>query len=240
MAIPLSYNIRNLAVRRITTVMTALGTALSVTVLVAVLALVQGLRTSFVIAGNPNDLLIMRKGSTSELVSVITRSNYQDIKDFEGVARSADGQPMASLEMVTVVNLEGGAGGRDMNVNLRGITPTGIAMRTQVHLREGRLFRPGKREVVVGSSIADRFPSARLGGVLYFGRGHRDWSVVGILDGGRSVFNGEIWGDLNQISEAYDRTGYLSSILLRVQSGRLGDVRRHLEQDRRFNVIAQP
>jgi putative ABC transport system permease protein len=240
MAIPLSYNLRNLAVRRITTTMTALGTALSVAVLVAVLALVQGLRTSFVIAGNPNDLLVMRKGSTSELVSVITRSNFQDIKDFDGIAHDVSGQPLASLEMVTVINLENGPGGRDMNVNLRGITAIGIAMRSTVHLREGRFFQPGKREVVVGACIADRFPSARVGSVLHFGRGHRDWTVVGILDGGRSVFNGEVWGDLNQISEAYDRSQYLSSAVLRVQPGRLLDVKQRLEHDRRFNVIAQP
>ena len=191
MPIPLSYSVRNLAVRRVTTVMTALGTALSVCVLVSVMALVQGLKTSFEIAGNPNDVLVMRKGSTSELTSVITRANYQDIKTMPGIVKNASGQPLASLEMVTIINLSSPTG-EDMNVNVRGITPIGFDLRDQVRLAEGRWFQTGKREAVVGKSLADRFPSARLGQTLRFGRANGAWTVVGVLNGGRSVFNGEI------------------------------------------------
>jgi putative ABC transport system permease protein len=39
MAIPLSYNLRNLVVRKTTTLMTALGIALTVAVLLSILAL---------------------------------------------------------------------------------------------------------------------------------------------------------------------------------------------------------
>ncbi|MGA3028225.1 MAG: ABC transporter permease [Bryobacteraceae bacterium] len=239
MPIPLSYNVRNLAVRRVTTLMTALGTALSVAVLVSVLALVQGLHTSFEVAGNPNDVLVMRKGSTSELTSVITRANYQDIKTMPGIVRNASGQPLASLEMVTIINLAS-PGGEDMNVNVRGITPIGFDLRDQVHLAEGRWFQTGKREVVVGKSLAGRFPSAHIGQTLRFGRANGTWTVVGVLDGGRSVFNGELWVDLNQISSDDRRADYLSSVLLRAEPGQERDMERRLEKDPRFNVLAQP
>jgi len=239
MPIPLSYNVRNLAVRRVTTVMTALGTALSVAVLVSVLALVQGLRTSFEVAGNPSDILVMRHGSTSELTSVITRENYQDIKTAAGIAKNESGQPLASLEMVTIINLES-PGVPDMNVNVRGITPIGFGLRDQVHLAEGRWFQSGKREIVVGKSLSDRFPSVRVGHSIRFGRANGTWTVVGIIDGGRSVFNGEIWTDLNQISSDDRRADYLSSILLRAEPGQAGDLQHRLEKDSRFNVITEP
>jgi len=239
MPIPLSYSVRNLAVRRVTTVMTALGTALCVCVLVSVMALVQGLKTSFEIAGNPNDVLVMRKGSTSELTSVITRANYQDIKTVPGIEKNAAGQPLASLEMVTIINLQG-PDGQDMNVNVRGVTPIGFDLRDQVHLAAGRWFETGKREVVVGKSLADRFPSARIGHADRFGRAGGVWTVVGIIDGGRSVFNGEIWADLNQLSADFRRPDYLSSVLLRAEPGHEETLERSLERDPRFSVLAQP
>jgi len=239
MPIPLSYNFRNLAVRRVTTTMTALGTALSVAVLVSVLALVQGLRTSFDVAGNPTDILVMRHGSTSELTSIITRENFQDIKTMPGIAKNAQGQPMASLELVTIINLAS-PGGEDMNVNVRGITPAGFALRDQVHLAQGRWFHTGTREAVVGKSLADKFASARIGQQVRFGRANGVWTVVGVLDGGRSVFNGEIWVDLNQISADDQRADFLSSTLVRAEPGQVDELERRLEKDPRFNVIAQP
>jgi len=239
MPIPLSYNFRNLAVRRVTTTMTALGTALSVAVLVAVLALVQGLHTSFEIAGNPSDILVMRKGSTSELTSVITRANFQDIKTMPGILKNAAGQPLASLEMVTIINLAS-PGGEDMNVNVRGVTPIAFEMRDQVRLAEGRWFQSGRREVVVGKSLADRFAVARIGQKLRFGQANGVWTIVGVMDGGRSVFNGEIWTDLNQISADDRRADFLSSTLLRAEPGQAQALITTLEKDPKFNVLAEP
>jgi putative ABC transport system permease protein len=156
-----------------------------------------------------------------------------------GIVRGAQGQPLASLEMVTIINLSD-PNGQDMNVNVRGITPVGFDMRDQVHLASGRWFQTGKREVVMGKSLADRFPSARIGSTLKFGRANGTWTVVGVLDGGRSVFNGEIWVDLNQISADDRRADYLSSVLLRAEPGQAQQLERALEHDARFNVLAQP
>jgi ABC-type lipoprotein release transport system permease subunit len=160
MAIPFSYNLRNLAVRKTTTLMTALGVALTVAVLVGVLALVEGLRTSFVSTGHPLHVLIMRKGSTAELTSNFNRSSYQDLRSLPGIARTASGEMMASLEMVTVILLDQEQASGTINITLRGITPVGIEMREGLRLVQGRMFQPGQREVVVGKSIGDRSGSA--------------------------------------------------------------------------------
>src|SRR5437868_11131132 len=105
MPIPLSYNLRNLVVRKTTTIMTALGIGLTVGVLLTILALVHGLRTALQATGDPLNIIVLRKGSETELVSNFTRIQYQDVKFKSGIARDANGQPLASLEVVTVINL---------------------------------------------------------------------------------------------------------------------------------------
>lgn len=213
MAIPVAYNLRNLVVRKTTTVMTALGIGLTVAVLLAILALVGGLKTSLQSSGNPLQVLVLRKGGTSELSSVVTPANFQDMKFKSGITRTNSGQPMASLEMVTVIDLESVDAPQGINVTLRGITPVGIEMRDHLKLVSGRWFQSGRREVVVGESIGKRFPGARIGQRLHFGRG--DWDVVGIMSAGSGSTNSEIFGDLNQISADFQRPEALSSALLR-------------------------
>src|SRR5664279_1335753 len=123
MAIPIAYNLRNLVVRKTTTLMTALGIALTVAVLLAVLALVNGLRTTLESSGDPLQIVIMRKGSDSEVVSNFTRTQFQDLKFKQGIAPGANGQPLASLEVITVINLSSTDTGEGTNVTVRGLQP---------------------------------------------------------------------------------------------------------------------
>lgn len=237
MAIPVSYNFRNLVVRKTTTIMTALGITLTVAVLLSVLALVNGLQTAFQSSGNPLQILVMRKGSNAELSSGVTREVFQDLKSMAGIARE-NGQPMASLEMVTVINLPSVDSPEGMNVTLRGILPLGIEMRDGLKLQAGRWFRAGQREVVVGKSIARRYPGAHLGKKLRFGRG--EWEVVGVMDGGQSSVNSEIFGDLNQTSSDFNRADGLSSVLVRAtDAATVPALINSLNDDRRLGVVAQ-
>jgi putative ABC transport system permease protein len=213
MAIPLSYNLRNLVVRKTTTLMTALGIALTVAVLLAVLALVNGLRVTLTTTGDPLHVIVMRKGSTSELVSLFTRTQFQDLKFKPGIASGHDGQPLASLGMITVINLANVDNPDGANVTVRGLQPTGIEMRRNVKIATGRWFTSGRRELVVGDSVARRFPAAGLGKKIQLGRG--DWDIVGVFNAGRGAQDSEIWGDLNQIASDFNRVEVLSSALLR-------------------------
>jgi putative ABC transport system permease protein len=236
MAIPLTYNLRNLVVRRTTTLMTAAGIALTVAVMVADLALVNGLRTAFQASGNPLHVLVMRKGANSELSSSVTRDAFQIMKSLPAIARNGSGEPMASLEVVTVINLPSVDSPNGMNVTLRGLSPTGLDMRT-AKLVEGRWFQPGQREVIVGKSTAKRYPRARLGEQLRFGRG--EWRVVGVLDAGESAANSEIWGDVNQVASDFNREDALNSVLIQAQDETMVTALVNLlNDDRRLNVAA--
>jgi putative ABC transport system permease protein len=236
MAIPIAYNLRNLVVRRTTTLMTALGIALTVAVLLAVMALVSGLRTAFRSSANPMHILVLRVGGTSELNSAITRDVYQDLKVKPGIALSASGEPLASLEVVEVINLPSVDSPTGMNVTLRGLTTAGVGMRS-LSLVHGRWFQPGQREIVVGKSTANRYPTARLGGQLRFGKGL--WTVVGVMDGGQSAVNSEIWGDLGQVSSDFNRQDGLSSVLVQAQDrASIPALINSLNDDQRLNVKA--
>jgi putative ABC transport system permease protein len=213
MAVPLSYNVRNLIVRKTTTLMTALGIALTVAVLLAVMSTANGLSTALASTGDPQNIIVLRRGSTAELTSAVSRPQFQDIRSKQGIARDAKGQPLASLEIITIINIASVDAPDGMNVNVRGLDPIGIEMRPSLHLVEGRWFQQGQREVVVGQSIAKRFPDAKLGGKLHFGRGY--WDVVGIMKAGQSATNSEIFGDLTLVAGDYSRVDFPSSVLVR-------------------------
>jgi len=236
MKIPLRYSWRNLIVRKTTTIMTIVSISMTVVVLVASLALVEGLRNAFANSGNPLQLLALRKGSTSELGSAVTPEGFAELRTLPGIAKDANGEISASMEMVTVINIPTPETARGINVTLRGLSRVGSGMR-DVALREGRWFNPGQREIMVGKSIAARFPAARIGGRLTFGRG--SWQVVGIMDGGSSALNSEIWGDVNQMSADYNRQASLSSILVRATDrAAMEQLQKAISQNRNLNLSA--
>ena len=238
MAIPIAYNFRNLIVRKTTTVMTALGIGLTVAVLVADLALVNGLRQAFQSTGNPLHVLVLRKGGTAELSSSISREVYHDLQTNPAIARDAEGRPLASLEMVAVISMASVDSPQGMSISLRGLDAVGRELR-DVHIVKGRWFQEGRREVVVGKSVAKRYPEAVIGKQIHFGKGL--WDVVGVMDAGQSAFNSEIWGDLNQITSDFNRVDNASSVLLRAADATaVPALVNSLNDDRRLNVTAIP
>ncbi len=234
MAIPLSYNLRNLVVRKTTTIMTATGIAMTVAVLLAVLGLVAGLQSAFNSTGDPARVLVMRKGGNAELTSLLTQQQFQTIKIFPGIKAGADGQPLASIEMVSVINLPSVDAPDGVNVTLRGVSQRGVDMR-KVGLVSGRMFRSGQREVCVGKSSAKLFPNLRLGSQLKFGRGL--WTVVGIMDGHGTAVDSEIYGDAAPVAADFNRPDTYSSALLQATDEAAANALiKALEGDRRLNV----
>ena len=238
MKIPLSYNIRNLFARRATTLMTALGIALTVAVLLSIMAMVEGLRSSLAATGHPLNLLVMRKGATAELNSNVTQEQFQTIKVKPGIARLPNGEPAVSLEVITIIILESPENPAGINISMRGLTETGFAMRDGIRIAEGRMFQPGRRELVVGKGLAKRYPKARLGEKLSLGRG--DWEIVGVMDAGRSAANSEVFCDLAQLAADQNRETALSSILVRATDAvAMQALTNDLKEDRRMNVEAK-
>lgn len=214
MGVPLVYNLRNLVERKGTTLMTAIGIGLTVAVLVTSIAMTKGMAAVFSGSGHPRQMLVLRKGSDAELNSTLSEDVYQIVKQIPGIERTAEGEPMASPEGQTVVNLPSVENPNGMNVTVRGILPIGMKMRETAKLKQGKWNEPGKRQVVVGEGIAARYPAARVGSTLKFGRG--TWDVVGEFVDGDSAANSEIWADLNQLRGDYDRQGGSNSVLVRL------------------------
>jgi putative ABC transport system permease protein len=213
MAIPISYNIRNLRLRRGATVMTALGIALTVTIAIFIMALLAGLRDAFATSGEPTHVLVLRKGSNSELAAGgVAREAMQTLKDLPGIAKNTQGDSLVSGEDILVIVLPRKDGTGETNVTMRFLTPVGLEMRPKVKIVAGRWFTPGQREIVVSKSIHDRFSQTNIGDTMFFGKGN--WTVVGVFDSGGSAHESEIWADINQLASDLDRTQY-SSVLMK-------------------------
>ena len=213
MAIPISYNIRNLRLRKGLTIMTALGIALTVTTALFIMALLAGLQKAFVTSGNPLNVMVLRKGSTSELTGPFPSENFPILKTLPGIAKDTHGEPMVSGETVVVIVLNRADGSGEANVSVRGMMQDGLELRSGVKLAQGRWFTPGQREIVVSDMIHKRFQHANVGDTVYFGKGN--WQVVGIFDAGGTAYESEVWGDVNQMNSDFDRQGVFSSAYLR-------------------------
>src|SRR5438132_3047203 len=178
MAIPISYNVRNMKLRKGLTIMTALGIALTVTTAIFIMALLAGLQKAFVTSGNPLNVLVMRKGSTSELTGPFPSENFQVLKTLPGIARDSHGEPLVSGEITVVIVLPRKDGSGEVNVTVRGMMQDGFELRSGIKKVQGRWFTPGQREVVVSKSINKRFSNSKVGDALEFGKGA--WQVVGV------------------------------------------------------------
>ncbi len=238
MALPLTYNVRNLLVRRWTTAFTMAGVALVVAATMLLAALVGGLQRMLVATGEPDNLIVMRKGSTSDGSSIVPREAAQVLRMLTGVARASDGSPLASPEVVNQPFIRTRGGARE-NVLVRGVEPVAFEVHRGVRIVEGRLFRPKLGEVVVGRGALVRYAPGGLGSQLDFGR--RQWTVVGVFDSGGTAFDSEIWADVRDVEDDARRMGFLSGVRLRVDpaTDRQALVQR-IESDGRFALEAKP
>ena len=244
-ALPFSYVARNLWVRRVTTGLTAAGMALVVYVFATVLMMTEGIRATLVATGQADNVIVLRKGAGAEINSGITRGQAGILQTLPGIARDATGRALISAEPVVLNNLPKRGSGKPSNVTMRGTSETGLQLRPQVRVVQGRMFRPGSSEVVAGVGIAAGFAGVDIGAVLRFGG--RDWTVVGIFDAGKSGFDSEIWADTEQIMQAFRRQSF-NTVVFRLadptQFDRVaeqvdGDVRLSLQAKREVRFYAE-
>jgi putative ABC transport system permease protein len=235
MALPISYNIRNLKLRKGLTVMTSLGIALTVTTAVFLMALLAGLQKAFVSSGDSRNVLVMRKGSTAELSGGFDASLFPTLRTLPGIEKDRQGEPIASGEWVVVVVLPRKDKTGDVNVTVRGMMPAGLTLRPNTKFVEGRWFTPGQREVVVGKSIHDRFSGANVGDTMDFAKGQ--WKVVGVFDSGGTAYDSEIWGDVNQVAADFNRQGGYASAYLRATDAVAADaLKNRVSDDQRLKL----
>ncbi|HEX9047371.1 MAG TPA: ABC transporter permease, partial [Verrucomicrobiae bacterium] len=238
MALPLTYNFRNVLVRWRSTLATVLGIALVVAVFVLVQSLAVGLEKSASNTGDPRNIMIVRKGSTAESTSMVSLQQFQILRYWPQIARDSSGAPLISADLLCLISQPRIDGRGEANVSVRGLKLAGLELRPQVKLIAGRWFTPGNREVAVSRKLAQRFASFKVGDT--FRTGGNTLTVVGQFDGGNSAFDSELWMDADEARSIFDRQEY-SSILVRVVSPEAGkDLVAHIEADKRLPLLAAP
>ena len=237
MTIPFSYIVRNVAARRLTTALTAGGMALVVYVFATVLMLAAGLRQTLVATGHDDNVVVIRRGAQTEVQSGIDRTQASVVETLPDIAIGEDGRKLISKEPVVLINLPKRGSTKASNVVIRGVTPNGLELRPQVKLVDGRMFQPGTSEIVTGGSIAKGFQGAGVGETLRFAS--RDWTVVGVFDAGRTGFDSEIWGDAEQMLQAFRRLGFSALIFRLADTDRFDAVKAAIESDPRLTLEAK-
>lgn len=210
------------------------GIAGVVGVLVALLAMAEGFQHTLNQGGRDDTAIVMRAGAMAELNSVLLQDDLPLIASAPGVARDADGRPVASAELVVVASLTRKSDGGDANVEIRGVGDEVWALRPDVRIVEGRRFQPGLRELIVGSGAAAQFGGLQTGQRLSLGG--QEWDIVGRFQSG-DAHDSEIWGDAPVVASAYRRYTSRSSVGVQlVSADAFEGFRQALADDPRLRV----
>ena len=234
MKVPFSYVFRNLWTRKLTTALTAAGMGLVVFVFAAVLMLDAGLKATMVGTGSNDNVVFIRKGAETEIQSGIYRDQAGLIESLPQVARGSDGRPLASKETLVLISLNKSGQDKGSNVIIRGLPPLGLTLRPQVTIIDGRLFRAGSSEIIVGKNTHDQFDGTAIGQVMRFAG--RDWTIVGTFDAKKSAFDSEVWGDVEQLMQAFRRVNYSSVIVKLADSNNFDAIIKDVEDDVRLSL----
>jgi ABC-type antimicrobial peptide transport system permease subunit len=237
MKLLLAYSLRNLLARRLTPALTSGGMALVVFAFTAILMLAEGLKRTLVDSGSPDNVVVIRKSAASEVQSVVGRTEAGIVETQPEIAAGPEGRPLAAREVVVLINLRKRGSGSSSNVTIRGISAASLAMRPQVRMLAGRLPRPGLAEIAVGQGVAARFEGAEFGRTIGFAA--REWDVVGVFDAGNTGFSSEIWGDVEQLMQAFRRVSFSSVILRLRHPDDFAAMKARLEGDPRLQVEAK-
>jgi len=235
--VPLKYNIRSLRARKVGSLMTILGVGMVVWACVFAFGLSEGLDETLEIAADPLDVIVLRKGSTSEAVSAVTEAVARDIVALPGIATDRDGKPLAALELVVFAYLPRKGSDQPVNVSVRGVDPVSRLLRSEMTIVQGRDFTPGVREAIVSRAMSERFQNLGVGDVFKVDGG--EFTVVGMFDAGGGAVESEIWTDQKVLAQVSKRTGAMSSLQFRAAS--LADRDRlinRIETDAQFDLGA--
>jgi len=232
--IPPHYTLRSLWNHKVTSLLTLFGVALVVFVFTSVLMLADGLLKTLVSTGADDNVVVIRKASQSELTSVIFRGQGDIISTYPEIKTGADDLPMYTNELYVLIAGEKRQTGDNSNIVVRGVTEHSISIRQNVRLMQGRMWKPGTSEVIAGKSVAKRFKNCGLGESLRFGS--REWTVVGILDAGGTAFDSEIWGDIEQMMDAFRRPVYSSLTFKLNDPNQFEAVKQRIDGDRRLSL----
>ena len=235
MAIPVIYNFRSVKARWTSAIVAVLGIAGTVGVFIAMLSLARGFRATLVASGSNDNAIVMRAGATSEMMSGVGLDQVKIMQDAPGVARNSDG-PLVTSEVVVIAPFPLRSTGTDANVQVRGVSSNVLTIRANTKIVQGRMFRPGLSELVVGKNANTSYSGLTVGNTVDFGGGH--WQIVGVFDAGGSAFDSEVWCDARVLDDVYKRpTNVFQSVTVHLTSpDSLQQFKDSVNADPRLNV----
>ncbi len=212
-----------------------IGIAGVVGVLVALLAMGEGLTATLQSGGRDDTAIVMRGGAVAESASVITHDDVLAIEQAPGIAQS-DGKPLISAELVVAASVPTKDSGDDANAQLRGVDSAAWAMRPDLKIIQGRRFQSGLRELIVGQGAAGQFRGMEVGDTVKLG--NQPWKVVGVFASG-DAYDSELWADRQVVASAYGRGSSAQSVLARLHDAQaFGPFKAALASDPRLRVDA--
>ena len=215
MALPLSYNLRNVRVRWQLTLLAVGGIALVVAVFAVLMSMSEGFKAALRSTGRTDNAIVLQRGSGSELTSGVPLADRNTIVVDERIARDANGQPLASWELVVVIGLPRESDGQQANVTLRAVTPRAFELRGGIQVVEGRSFTPGLDEVIVGRKLTNRISGLEIGGHVKYQQ--KLFKIVGLFESTGAAFESEVWGDYDTLSAIFQRGGGSNSLVVRMK-----------------------
>ena len=231
-----AVTLRSIPQRLGSSIVAIIGIGGVVIVFTAVLSIAEGFRSAMKGTGDPQTVIVMRTGSDTEMTSGFGGEQARLITEAPGIERGPDGVH-ASPELFVIIAVPLSRSGTDGNVPLRGLTPKALAVRPKLKIAEGRMFRPGTSEIVVGRAASRQFGGLSVGSTMKSGK--TSWQVVGIFEADGSVAESELWCDASVLQSAYQRGNSFQSVYLRLESvDALQKLKDALTTDRRLNVTA--
>ena len=235
--IPLKYNLRSLRVRWATTLLTCLAIGVVVFASVLTFGMIAGIEHALSASGDPEDIIIMRKGSTDEMSSTVSATNARELANLPGIAKGKNGEPLSSREFITIALKPRRNKGGTANVIVRGLDQVGRQLRPDFKIVEGRDLKPGVNELITSRSIAKRFENLGLG--EQFDINNVDFTVVGYFEAGGSSAESEVWADLRDVTSAQRYEGAVSVVNLRVADETVRqEIMERVRDDEQFKLKA--
>jgi putative ABC transport system permease protein len=235
MALPLKYNIRNIIVRKGSTLTTAFTIGLTVAIFLMVMALARGIDLTLSSSGEPLNVIVLREGSTAELNSSLSRQNFNDVIYLDGVQREGD-TPLATGELVTLIYKARKGMSQGSNITVRGVGPNSFKLRSGFKTIAGREFQPGLTEAVVAKRIAERFQGLDIGDKFKIQT--TDYTVVGLFDSEGKAFESEIWVDIHSLASTTKRPDYVSVLLRAKDQSALTALTNRITNDPKLHLKA--
>jgi putative ABC transport system permease protein len=177
---------------------TVLGVAVVVAVMVSILAIGAGVRHFIDVTDQPERAVILSGNSPSEFAGAFDAGQVAIIGNAPGVKRLPNGQPMVQPLSAVPVLLERKADGVPGYGFLRGAGPLLLTMsKPTLHIVQGRLYRTGLRELVVGRGEQAIFKGLDLGDkVMIHGA---PWTVVGVYVDQGGIDETAMAGDVDMV-----------------------------------------